>query len=51
MSFLDEQATEKVAAGGGLRYENYQGETVLTFRGWQIREMDIILNTEGRVTT
>ncbi len=50
MSFLDEQATEKVGLGGGLRFENYQGETVLTFRGWQIREMDIILDTEAAVT-
>lgn len=51
MSFLDEQALAKVGAGGGLSYQNYQGEPVLMFRGWQIREMDIMLNTEARVTT
>lgn len=51
MSFLDEQALAKVGAGGGLTYQNYQGEPVLYFRGWQIREMDTILNTEGEVTT
>ena len=50
MSFLDEQALAKVGAGGGLTYQNYQGEPVLMFRGWQIREMDIMLNTEARVT-
>lgn len=51
MSFLDEQALAKVGAGGGLSYKDYQGEPVLYFRGWQLREMDIILNTEARVTT
>lgn len=51
MSFLDEQALAKVGAGGGLSYQNYQGEPVLSFRGWQIREMDNMLNTEAQVTT
>lgn len=50
MSFLDEQALAKVGAGGGLTFQNYQGEPVLMFRGWQIREMDIMLNTEAQVT-
>ena len=49
MSFLDEQAQAMVGAGGGLSYQNYQGEPVLTFRGWKIREMDNLLNTEARV--
>ena len=51
MSFLDEQALNKVGAGGGLTFQNYQGEPVLMFRGWQIREMDNMLNTEAQVTT
>ena len=50
VAFLDEQALEKVMAGAGLTYQNYQGEQVLSFRGWQIREMENMLNTEGRVT-
>jgi len=51
MSFLDEQAQAQVGAGGGLNYMNYQGEQVLSFRGWMIQEMDNMLNTESRVTT
>lgn len=51
LAFLDEQSLELISAGGGLTRENYQGETVLKFRGWEIREMDIMLNTEARVTT
>lgn len=51
MSFLDEQAQALVGAGGGLTYMNYQGEPVLSFRGWMIQEMDNMLTTEARVTT
>ena len=51
MSFLDEQAQALVGAGGGLTYQNYQGEQVMYFRGWKIQEMDNLLNTEARVTT
>lgn len=50
MSFLDEQAQALVGAGGGLTYMNYQGEPVLSFRGWMIQEMDNMLTTEARVT-
>lgn len=50
MSFLDEQATDKVSSGGGITRGNYQGEEVLMFRGWVIQEMDNILNTEDEVT-
>lgn len=49
MSFLDEQSLSLIGAGGGLTRENYQGETVLKFRGWEIREMDNMLTTEARV--
>lgn len=51
MSFLDEQATALVGAGGGLTRSDYQGESILKFRGWELREMDIMLNNEARVTT
>lgn len=50
VAFLDEQALAKVGAGGGLTYMNYQGEQVLSFRGWVIREMENMLNTEEQVT-
>lgn len=49
LAFLDEQALAKVGAGGGLTYANYQGEQVLSFRGWIIREMENMLNTEEQV--
>lgn len=49
MSFLDEQSLALIGAGGGLTRENYQGETVLMFRGWKIQEMDNLLNNETRV--
>lgn len=49
MAFLDEQTQAQVGAGGGLSYQNVQGEPVLYFRGWKIQEMDILLNTEARV--
>lgn len=50
-AFLHEQALTKVGAGGGLTYQNYQGEQVLMFLGNVVREMDTILNTEATVTT
>ena len=49
ISFLDEQALAKVGAGGGLTYMNYQGEQVLSYRGWVIQEQENMLNTEARV--
>ena len=51
VSFLDEQALERVIAGAGITYQNYQGEQVMMWRGWVIREMENMLNTEARVTT
>lgn len=48
-AFLDKQALTKVGAGGGLKYENYQGQPVLMFRGIPIRRSDALLNTEDRV--
>jgi len=38
-----------VGAGGGLTYENFAGQRVLTFGGIPIRKVDAILNTEARV--
>jgi len=49
MAFLDKQALTKVGAGGGLKYDNYQGMPVLMFRGVPIRQSDALLNTEDRV--
>lgn len=51
MSFLDEQTQAQVGAGGGLTYQNVQGEQIMMFRGWMLQEMDNILNTEDEVTT
>lgn len=48
-AFMHEQALAKVSGGGGVTYQNYQGEQVLMFLGNPIREMDTILNTEARV--
>ena len=49
-AILHEQALAKVSGGGGLTYQNYQGEQVMMFLGNPIREMDFILNTEEAVT-
>lgn len=48
-SFLHEQALDKVGAGGGLTYQNYQGEQVLMFLGRPVIECDAILNNESAV--
>lgn len=49
-SFLHEQALEKVGAGGGLNFQNYQGEPVMTFLGRQVVVVDALLNTEAVVS-
>lgn len=49
-SFLHEQALEKVGAGGGLTFANYQGEQVLMFLGRRVVIVDALLNTEAAVT-
>lgn len=49
-SFLHEQALEKVGAGGGLTFANYQGEQVLMFLGRKVVIVDAMLNTEAAVT-
>lgn len=49
-SFLHEQALEKVGAGGGLTFGNYQGEQVMMFLGRPVVECDAILNSESAVT-
>lgn len=48
-SFLHEQALEKVGAGGGLTFQNYQGEQVMMFLGRQVIVTDALLNTEATV--
>lgn len=48
-AYLHLQALNKVGAGGGLTYQNYQGSQVLMFLGRPIRRMDAILNTEDVV--
>lgn len=50
-AFLDLQALGKVGAGGGLTYDNYQGEEVMMFRKIPVRRSDAILNSEDEVTT
>lgn len=50
-AFLHKQALNKVGAGAGLNYDNYQGQKVLMFLGRPIRRSDALLNTEAQVTT
>lgn len=49
-AFLHLQALDKVSAGAGLTYANYQGEQVLMFLGKPVRRSDALLNTEDQVT-
>jgi len=49
-AYLDLLAVRKVGSGGGLTYDNYQGERVLMFRKYPIRRVDAILNSEAAVT-
>jgi hypothetical protein len=49
-SFLHEQALEKVGAGGGLTFQNFNGEQVLNFLGRQVVVTDALLNTEATVS-
>lgn len=48
---LHKQALANVSAGGGLTFQNYQGERVLTFLDRPIRISDALLDSEARVTT
>jgi hypothetical protein len=48
-AYLFMQALNRVAAGAGLTYQNYQGEDIMMFLGAPIRECDALLNTESRV--
>ena len=50
-AFLHKQSLNKVAAGAGLRWDNYQGQPMLMFLGNPIRRADALLNTEAQVTT
>jgi hypothetical protein len=49
-SFLHEQSLEKVGAGGGLTFQNYQGEQVMMFLGRRVVVTDALLNTEAVVS-
>lgn len=49
-AFLHKQALTKVGAGGGLSFDNYQGQKVLTFLGDPVRRSDALLSTEDEVT-
>ncbi len=49
-SFLHEQALEKVGTGGGLTFQNYQGEMVMMFLGRKVVICDALLNTEAVVS-
>jgi len=46
---LHKAALNKVGAGGGLRFDNYQGEQVLMFLDCPVRRMDALLDSEARV--
>lgn len=47
--FLDIQRQDKVGAGGGLTFENVDGMDKARFRGWPIKIVDQIIETEARV--
>lgn len=49
-TYLDLQARKEVGGGGGFNFQNYQGEEILHFRGYPIRRMDAMLNSEDAVT-
>lgn len=48
-SFLDEQVTAAVSAGGGITFENFAGKRQMMFRGIRVKRSDALLNTESRV--
>jgi len=50
-AFLHKQSRTAVGAAGGLTYDNYQGQKVLTFLGLPVRRADALLSTEDQVTT
>lgn len=50
LEYLDMQAREDVASGGGLNYENVDGKRVASFRGIPIRTCDALLETETAVS-
>lgn len=47
--FLDIQRQDKVGSGGGLSFENVDGVNRSSFRGWPIKIVDQLLETEARV--
>jgi hypothetical protein len=47
---LDYQTREDVSGGGGLTYENVNGQPQMNFRGVPIKITDAILETEAAVT-
>jgi hypothetical protein len=49
MAALHKQALNKVGAGGGLTFDNYQGKRVLMYLDAPVRLMDALLLSEARV--
>lgn len=49
-AMLHKQALNKVGAGGGLTFDNYEGKRVLMFLESPVRLVDALLNTEDAVT-
>lgn len=48
-AILHKQARRDVGGGGGLSFDNYQGQKVLTLLGKPVRISDALLNTEDAV--
>lgn len=48
-AFLHKQSLQKVSAGAGLTYDNYQGKKILTFLGYPVRRADALLSSEDQV--
>jgi hypothetical protein len=49
-AFLHLQALNKVGAGGGITFQNFEGKQVMMFLGRPVRRMDAILNTESTIS-
>lgn len=48
-AMLRKIARTAVSTGGGLTFENYAGQPIVTFGGIPVRTVDALLNTEARV--
>jgi hypothetical protein len=50
MAYLHIAALNKVSAGGGVRYDNYDGKKVLMFLNKPVRQMDALMVSEDAIS-